>query len=69
MIQYRTHVTREFERWDNIAWHYYRDVSKMGLLIEANPHAPIIPCLPAGLVLRIPLIRAENTTQDLPPWK
>lgn len=67
--QYLTHITREFERWDNIAWQYYRDVSKMSLLIENNPHAPITPVLPAGLRLSIPLISADTTTQDLPPWK
>lgn len=68
--QYLTHMTRQGERWDNLAWHYYQDVSKMGLLIEENQHVPIVPSLQAGLKLRIPLLEQEQTTVvGLPPWR
>ena len=69
MTQYLKHTTREDERWDTIAYNYYNDVSKMSLLIEENPHAPIAPTLPSGLQLRIPILTVEPGTQDLPPWK
>lgn len=69
MTQYLTHITREDERWDSIAYHYYDDVSKMSLLIEENPHAPIAPTLPSGLQLRIPVLEVQPGIQDLPPWK
>lgn len=69
MTQYLTHITNEGQRWDAIAHYYYADVSKMGLLIEENPHAPITPTLPAGLQLRIPVIGQQNEAFGLPPWK
>lgn len=69
MTVYLEHITRDDERWDRIAYDYYQDVSKMGLLMEENQHAPLTPCLPAGLKLRIPLIEEQPETVDLPPWK
>ncbi|MEO1766796.1 tail protein X [Thiobacter aerophilum] len=65
------HTTREGERWDAIAWHYYRDVREMARLIAANPHAPRSGRLPSGLTLAIPLIGRPLavSTAGLPPWK
>ncbi|PIQ25423.1 hypothetical protein COW20_15290 [bacterium (Candidatus Blackallbacteria) CG13_big_fil_rev_8_21_14_2_50_49_14] len=67
--QYLEHITKEGERWDNIAWQYYRDINQIGLLIETNPHAPIAPALPSGLKLYIPLIEQAADIVGLPPWK
>lgn len=71
MTDYLSHTTLENQRWDSIADIYYGDVTKMGLLIEENPHAPISPTLPAGMVLRIPVIEPSESmdTSGLPPWK
>lgn len=69
MTQYLEHTTIENQRWDYIAWLYYQDVSKVGLLIETNQHVPITTVLPAGLKIHIPMIEQESTVQDLPPWK
>lgn len=69
MTQYLSHTTLEGQRWDWIAFKYYGDVSKMGLLIEENPHIPITPTLPSGLKLRIPVIEQSIDTSELPPWK
>ncbi|MCX8016714.1 MAG: tail protein X [Rhodocyclaceae bacterium] len=63
------HVTGEGERWDWIAWRYYRDVRQVPALIAANPHAPLAPILPAGLKLRVPLIARASQTAALPPWR
>lgn len=68
---YLNHVTRDGDRWDLIAWHYYGDVGQLPLLIEANPHVPVIGVLPGGLNLAIPVIEVEDTAgqEELPPWK
>lgn len=68
-MAYLTHVTREGERWDTIAWQYYRDVRQVPALIAANPHAPLAPVLPSGVRLRVPLIARASTTAALPPWR
>jgi phage tail protein X len=68
------HITREGERWDTIAWHYYGSPIAYGPLIEINRAAPIMPQLPAGLRLVIPIlttdqVTAQHVNQNLPPWK
>lgn len=68
---YLTHITIEGERWDSIAWRYYHDVTKIPLLVEANPHAPIRDTLPSGVMLLVPVIEPEEVAifEELPPWK
>lgn len=62
------HTTKEGEKLDQIAWVYYGDMAKIPLLIEANSRLPIKRNYPAGVTIYIPLIKQENTTEDLPPW-
>jgi phage tail protein X len=70
MILAITHRVREGERWDTLAWRYYRDVREMSRLIAANPHAPRSGILPAGLRIAVPLItRPAVTANGLPPWR
>jgi phage tail protein X len=71
MTQAIVHTTIDGERWDLLAWRYYRDVREMPRLIAANPHAPRAGLLPAGLKLAVPLIErpAAVSAAGLPPWK
>lgn len=65
-----THITKDGERWDTVAWRYYRNVTKMSLLIESNPSVPISDVLPSGLILLVPVIElSETSLEELPPWK
>lgn len=68
---YLNHLTQDGDRWDSIAWRYYGDVKHVPLLIEANPHVPIVEVLSGGLNLAIPVIEADAATalEALPPWK
>ena len=68
---YLTHITTEGERWDLIAWQYYRDVRQVARLMEANPRAPATAALPSGLRLSIPMIEAAAAVglNGLPPWR
>ncbi len=63
-----THVTREGERWDQLAWRYYGDAHRYFPIVHANPHVPITAALPAGLILAIPILEPVATAEDLPPW-
>jgi len=70
MSQALIHITVEGDRWDNLAWRYYRAPYGYERIIAANPDVPILPVLPGGLRLQIPVIEASDTlTEDLPPWK
>lgn len=67
-MRYLEHVTTEGERWDNLARRYYADALAYERIIAANPHVAIIPVLPSGVRLIIPVISASQTTSELPPW-
>lgn len=66
-----THITQAGERWDLIAWRYYRDVRQVARLMEANPQAPATPALPSGLRLTVPMIErtVANNSDGVPPWR
>lgn len=68
------YVTRDGDRWDQIALAYYGDPHLYGPLVEENPEVAIVPLLPPGVVLRVPVLEpAEVETRVdaslLPPWK
>nr|BDD45778.1 membrane protein [bacterium] len=71
MSEYIEHITKEGDRWDLIANEYYGDPTKYEPIIKANSYVPIIPILPAGITLMIPVIEDEETedTTLLPPWR
>lgn len=66
------HITKEGERWDNIALERYGTADLMGKIIEANPDIPRYDLLPGGIVLDIPIIEfvdVQTDAEKLPPWK
>lgn len=70
-IEYLEYVTDEGDRWDNISYEMYGTVNEIETLIRANLSVGTIPILPAGIVLRIPILNKDalTSTEDLPPWK
>lgn len=67
-MRYLEHITTQGERWDNLACRYYGDALSYERIIAANPHVAIIPVLPSGVRLIIPVISVTQTTSELPPW-
>lgn len=66
------HVTTAGERWDAIAWRYYRDVREVPRLLEANPQLSCLPALPSGRQVLVPIIARDPYAIDpsrLPPWR
>ena len=67
---YLVHITSEGERWDHLAWRYYRDPMGYERIMAANPSVSRSPVLASGLRLLIPVVAAPDTlSEDLPPWK
>jgi phage tail protein X len=58
-------------RWDTLAQKYYGDISKMGVIIDANPSLTIYEIIPAGANVIIPTIAQESVVDNSqqPPWK
>ncbi|HAF9685331.1 TPA: hypothetical protein G8P00_001564 [Salmonella enterica] len=46
----------------------YGDALAYERIIAANPHVAIMPVLPSGVRLIIPVISVTQTTPELPPW-
>ena len=66
---YRYHVTKDGERWDQLAYRYYGDSYLYPQIIAANPHIAITATFKAGLILVIPLIEKQPASVGNPPWK
>ncbi len=66
--EYLDHTTVEGERWDQLAFTYYGDATRYEPIVRANPQVPMTRSLPAGLTLRIPVLDAAPSSEDLPPW-
>jgi phage tail protein X len=72
MTKYTQYKTIQGQRWDNVAYAAYGDASLFPSIVEANPGLPAYDVLPAGTILRVPVIEVPETTTDellLPPWK
>jgi phage tail protein X len=71
MSGYREHITADGDRWDLLAWTYYGDATAYEQIIVANPEVPIIPILPAGVRLLIPVLDppAPEVVAGLPEWR
>jgi hypothetical protein len=69
---YKQHITKDGERWDNIAYQWYGDPFLIEPILATNSHVDIFPRLAGGQVLLIPLLpRAAvmPSIEGLPPWK
>lgn len=68
--QYIEHITKDGDRWDQLAWRYYGDALDYERIIVANPEVAITAALPSGLKLRIPVIEdSAVVSAGMPPWK
>jgi phage tail protein X len=72
MASFVEYITKEGERWDTVAFKAYGDAANVNGIIEANPSVSILPILPIGTRLKIPVIEQGEAQLDsdlLPPWK
>ena len=70
MAEFYSYITKDNDRWDLIAYKFYKNASKYEIIIKANPDVPITPTLESGINLKIPVIEeSESINFVLPPWK
>ena len=63
-----TYTTQAGDMWDEIAYRKLGSESYMGDLLKANPDYADQWKLESGVVLTIPDIEEEDTS-NLPPWR
>lgn len=65
-----SYLTKAGDTWSGIAFKAYGDVNKMSIIAEANPFSSLVPVLPDGVTILIPIIdRSSIDLLNLPPWK
>lgn len=70
MTEYYSYITKDSDRWDLIAYKFYKTPTMYEEIIKSNPNVPIEPILPAGIKLKIPVFEDSETIKfELPPWK
>lgn len=65
MIEY---ITRDFDRWDSIAYRVYGDPYLYEPIMLANPEHMSRFWFPAGVRLKIPILYIEEPPEVAPPW-
>lgn len=71
-MDYKEITTVGGERWDSIAQDQYGDAMKMNIIRDANSDVPSYELLPAGIVLRVPILPNEDVqpaAAKVAPWK
>lgn len=69
MTTYIFHVAGYLERWDSIAYKYYKNTYEIQKLIDANPHIPITGIIKEGTEIKVPIDEDVKTDSKLPIWK
>lgn len=69
-MEYYSYITKDSDRWDLIAYRFYKNPTMYEEIIKANPEVTIEPVLPAGIKLKIPVLEESETIKfETPPWK
>lgn len=66
------YIATDADRWDNLAYDFYGDASKISILMAANPEImPDVMYIPAGARLTVPVPSKEQQeiTDIKAPWK
>ncbi|MBR6126479.1 tail protein X [bacterium] len=70
MTEYYSYVTKDNDRWDLISNQFYNTPTLYEEIIKANPTVKVVPILPSGIKLKIPILDQSETIKfELPPWK
>lgn len=70
MTEFYSYITKDNDRWDSIAYKFYKDATKYEVIIQANPSVAIKPALESGINLKIPVLdEDEQISFELPPWR
>jgi len=71
MAEYTKHITKDGDRWDELAYRYLGDSTNITPIIDANPLVPIRPEIDGGTELWIPVFDPQPLQgfNNLPPWK
>lgn len=63
-MEYLTHITKNGDRWDLLAYKYYGKAFAVEFLLDANPAHAKQTILPSGIKLIIPVLSQEQLNPE-----
>lgn len=74
MANFVEYISKEGERWDTVCVKAYGEITQslMDGLVFGNPNVSLLPIIPTGTRLKIPMVEEGEVQIDtnlLPPWK
>jgi phage tail protein X len=68
-MEYIPYTSKQGDRWDSIAYDAYGDEKYMKEIADANIEIALDVPIPAGTLLRIPVLDIVQINKELlPPW-
>ena len=65
-----SYITKEGDTWTGISFKAYGTITSAKDISDANPLVSLLPVLPGGIVLLIPIRdQVSINASNLPPWK
>ena len=61
MTEFYSYITKDNDRWDLISNQFYNTPTLYEEIIKANPDVKILPVLPSGIKLKIPILDESET--------
>ena len=66
---FNTYVTTSGDTFDLLAILAYDDEKKASYIVQANPQYMGTLIFDAGIILKIPVLDATESSDTLPPWR
>lgn len=69
VISYYEYITQEGDTFDLLALDMYNDERLAHYIIEYNPDYSDVIVFEGGVLLKLPVAEAAETSETIPPWR
>lgn len=69
VISYYEYITQEGDTFDLLALDMYNDERLAHYIIEYNPDYSDVIVFEGGVLLKLPVVEAVETSETIPPWR
>lgn len=69
VISYYEYITQEGDTFDLLALDMYNDERLAHYIIEYNPDYSDVIVFEDGVLLKLPVVEAAETSETIPPWR
>ena len=69
VLSYYEYITQEGDTFDLLALDMYNDERLAHYVIEYNPDYSDVIVFEGGVLLKLPVVEAAETSETIPPWR